>query len=127
MLAKPHKMVKLANNKVVLVIIALRPNLSDKGPDSRAPMDIPTSAALRTGANCGLVMPQSSNNAGAIKPIIPVSKPSQKNTKKPKINTSHCNGESLSRSIIVFASIFFIVHPCKRIRIFIVIDQDNSY
>ena len=59
----------------------LRPNLSDKGPEMIAPIDIPTKAALKTGASCGLVIPQSSSSAGAIKPIIPVSRPSQKRRK----------------------------------------------
>ena len=91
--------VKMANSKVVATITFLRPNLSASGPEIMAPIDIPTSAALSTGASCGLVIPQSSSKAGATKPIIPVSNPSQKKTKNPRKNTNHCNGESLSRSM----------------------------
>ena len=94
-----------------MTMTPLRPNLSDKGPDKIAPMDMPIKAALSTGANCGLVICHESNKAGAIKPMMPVSKPSQKNTKNPSTNTSHCSGDNFSRLMTSVASTVLIMIP----------------
>lgn len=63
---------------------------------------MPIKAAPNTGANSAFEICHSSNKGGAIKPIIPVSSPSQKNTKKPKTKTTHWRE-------LVF-SIYDIVH-----------------
>ena len=102
---------KIENKQQVMTITPLRPNLSDKGPEEIAPIDIPNKAALSTGANCGLVICQASNKAGAIKPMIPVSKPSLKKTKNPKTNTNHCSGDNFSRLMTSVASTVLIMIP----------------
>ncbi|CEI52733.1 hypothetical protein [Acinetobacter bereziniae] len=71
---------------------------------------MPIKATLITGRRSFLVIPQSSNNAGAINPTTPVSIPSAKITKKQSIKIIHCCRDNfLVSTACCISSIIFII------------------
>ena len=85
--------VSVPNKRMETIRTSFRPNLSDDGPATKAPITRPNGAALMTIPNAGLEMFHSCRIEGVTKPMMATSMPSAATTRKHMATRNHWNAE----------------------------------